>query len=340
MDNKVTGRARGGKILAEKMTPAERKAKSMVMVEAKKMRKEMPKAEYKGEIKIGDIVLSCAVLADGRRVISEHAINSILGPSGGKNYRLRSAQKEGNGPMPLFIASKPLKPFVLEAFSEADLSPIQYLDKDKVYLGYSATILPKVCEVWLKARDTNALQPSQLSKALKAEILMRGLAHIGIIALVDEATGYQKDREKDALAKILEAFVAKELQPYLKTFPAEYYENLFRIYGLEFPPQNKRPQWRPAFFGKITNNVIYERLAPELLPELKKAASKIEKKTKLHQWLTNNIGHPKLREHLASIVTLLKLSKTPEDFKEKVDLIHPRYGHNIEMDFSDDPSSL
>ena len=45
----------------------------------------------------------------------------------------------------------------------------------------------------------------QLETAQQAEIIMRGLAHIGIIALVDEATGYQRDRASDALSKILEA---------------------------------------------------------------------------------------------------------------------------------------
>jgi hypothetical protein len=60
--------------------------------------------------------------------------------------------------------------------------------------------------------------------AERADILMRGLAHIGIIALVDEATGYQRDRARDALTRILEAFIAKELQPWLRTFRADFYQ--------------------------------------------------------------------------------------------------------------------
>jgi hypothetical protein len=39
--------------------------------------------------------------------------------------------------------------------------------------------------------------------------LLRGFARVGIIALVDEATGFQRDRTKDALSKILEAYIAK-----------------------------------------------------------------------------------------------------------------------------------
>lgn len=329
----ASGKAKGGKALAAKMSPEERKAKALAMVEAKRAKKAMPKAEYRGELQIGDIAIPCAVLNNGNRIISEHGVNSTLGTAGGKNYRLRQAQASDDGPLPLFIASKALKPFIGETFSEEDLAPIEYLDGGKINRGYSAAILPKVCEVWLKAKDAGALQGSQLPKAKKAEILMRGLAHVGIIALVDEATGFQRDREKNALAKILEAFVAKELQPYLKTFPPEYYEQLFRLYGYKFPPENKRPQWRPAYFGKITNNVVYARLAPELLPELKKCASSMEKKTKLHQWLSSDTGHPKLKEHLASIVTLLKISGNKDEFFRLVDRVHPKFNENYELDF-------
>ena len=162
---------------------------------------------------------------------------------------------------------------------------------------------------------------------------MRGLAHIGIISLIDEATGYQEKREKDALAKIFEAFVAKELQPWVKTFPLDYYKELCRLYGVKFPPL-KNNQF-PQFFGHITNNAIYTRLAPEILPELKKAANKQLKKAKLHQFLTNDIGHPKLREHLSSVVTLLKLAKTTEDFYEMLDRIHPKLNETLPLNFDE-----
>ena len=335
MDREITGRGKGGQAKNSLMSPEQRKEQAMKMVQAKKHLASLPKASHRGEIKIGEMFLACCVLEDGRRLISENAINSNLGSSGGKTYRLRDAASTDlvGGPLPLFLASKALQPFIHQVFDGVDLSPVEYNDNGKIGFGFDASILPKVCEVWLMAAENKKLQPSQQGRAKKAEILVRGLARVGIVALVDEATGYQKDREKDALAKILEAFVAKEIQPYLKTFPTDYYEQLFRLYGYEFPPKDKRPQWRPIFFGRITNEVVYNRLAPEILPELKKSASKAEKKSKLFQWLTSDIGHPKLREHLASIVSILKLSKTPEEFRSNVNLIHPRYGETKEFDF-------
>lgn len=330
----ITGRAKGGKAKAEKMTPEELKAQAQRLVEARRAKAAMPRAMYRGDLQIGQIAIPCAVLEDGTRVISEMGIHNNFGSSGGKIRQIRAEIEQKIGaPIPLFLASKPLEPFIREVFGDGHLEPIEYVNNGTVSRGYDAAILPKVCEVWLRAKDNGALQDSQLPKAKRAEVLMRGLAHVGIISLVDEATGYQDARAKDALAKIFEAFVAKELQPWIKTFPIDYYKELCRLYGVQFPPpqSNKFPQ----YFGHVTNNAVYSRLAPELLPELKKMANKEEKRAKLHQFLTQDIGHPKLREHLASIVTLLKISKNKDDFNELLDKVHPKKFTTIPLDFKD-----
>lgn len=336
MTDKPTGRAIGGKARAAKMTPEERKASSQKAVEARRAKAALPKATHMGELKLGEVSLPCAVLPDGRRVISQRGVASALGRKyGGNDYKI--AAESGDGNLPIFLSLQALKPFISNDLMVVATSPVLYSHSmgGGVAQGIEAAMLPQVCDVWLKARDAGVLTKSQLAVAAKADLLMRALAHVGIIALVDEATGYQRDREKNALAKILEAFVAKELQPWLKTFPDEYYRHIFRIYGLQYPPAGNKA-WRPGFIGRLTNDVVYARIAPELLPELKKAATKAQRQSRLHQWLTEDLGHPKLREHLSSIVTLLKLSKTPEDFKEKVDLIHPRLGQTFLMDFKEE----
>jgi hypothetical protein len=328
--NKVTGRAKGGKALAEKMTAAERLAKSMYMTEAKKARKEMPKVTHEGTLKIIDIELPCYVLSSGQRVLSQRGISEAF--TGNRGGGMVANGKDGTQKSPRFLARKDIKPFINNDLMARINSSIEFLPKaGRSAFGYDSALLPEICEVILDSSRANNKTDS--AEYRTAELLIRGFARVGITALIDEATGYQRDREKDALAKILEAFVAKELQPYLKTFPADYYEQLFRLYGYSYPPTDKRPQWRPSFFGHITNDVVYNRLAPELLPELKKAASKAERKSKLHQWLTGDLGHPKLREHLSSIVSILKLSKSPEDFKANVNMIHPQYGESGQFDF-------
>jgi hypothetical protein len=168
-----------------------------------------------------------------------------------------------------------------------------------------------------------------------ADILMRGLANVGIIGLVDEATGYQRYRARDALAKILEEFIAKELRPYVRTFPDEFYENLFRLRGMQYPRDSVK---RPRYFGHLTNDLIYARLAPGVLEELRAVTPRREDGRLKHPFtrrLTEDIGHPKLREHLASVVTIMKLSNEYDDFMLKMGRIHPRYDKTLALPLQD-----
>lgn len=336
------GRAKGGKAVAAKMTDAERKARAEKAVAARWAKERTstsaPTMLYRGDLVVAGVTLPCAVVdmktgGDPVRILTESGItNALLGVRSGASKRIKKKAEDEGALVPLFIAPSQLKPFIDNDLLNGPLKPIEYMDGDRMVKGFDATALPVVCDIWLRAREAGALQKQQLEKAQKAEVLTRALAKVAIIALVDEATGYQAHRSKDALAKILEAFVAKELQPYLKTFPPAYYEELFRLYNLPFPPEGNK-SWRPAFFGHITNEVVYSRIAPDLLPALKKAASRAERQSKLHQWLTQDMGHPKLREHLSSIVTIMKLSRTPSEFKSNVNRIHPRYGDSQQFDF-------
>ena len=94
----------------------------------------------------------------------------------------------------------------------------------------------------LEARKEGALTGRQQHIAERCEIIVRGFARVGIIALIDEATGYQADRARDALAKILEAFVTKELRRWVKTFPADFYEKSY--FGLEKSHTTEAPSVR------------------------------------------------------------------------------------------------
>lgn len=320
-------RENSGKAAAAAMTAKERKARAMKGVEAKRIRAEMPNSIYEGKLNIGNTVLDVAVLDNGTRVITQSAVFTALGRPSRGNARREDA--------PVFMDAKNLQPFISEELNNVAIK-IDFIDKNnKIQSGYDAKILPLVADLYLKAREESVLHASQKDTAQKAEILVRSLAKVGIIALVDEVTGYQDAREKDALAKIFEKFVAEELQPWIKTFPDEYYKQLFRLYGYEYP-NAKQKNFRPQFFGKVTNKVVYKKLAPEILPELKKQANKIGKKsTRLHQALTSDVGHPRLREHLASIVTLMKLSEDKDSFFKKVDLIHPDFSENYVIDLDD-----
>ncbi|RQU40215.1 hypothetical protein DF147_21560 [Burkholderia cenocepacia] len=321
------GKAKGGKATAAKLTEKQRIERAKKAVAAREAKKSLPKATHGSAdhpLKIGDVEIPCYVLEDGTRVLSQRGLIAGLGMQTG-------AERLAN-----FLGGKAVSPFVTNELMAAIQSPIVFLAPHggvPVY-GYPATILADICEMVLAARSAGALQPQQLHIAEQCEVLVRGFARVGIIALIDEATGYQKDRARDALAQILEKFVAKELQPYVRAFPPDYYEELFRLRGLKYPPEN--PKFRPQYFGTLTNDIVYSRLAPGLLNELKALTKKDERKAHLHRRLTQDIGHPKLREHLASATTVMKLSTNYPDFIAKLNRIHPRFDDTVPLDLDEE----
>lgn len=332
-DSRDNPQAAGGRARAAALTPDRRREIAKTAAQARRIRAALPKAAYgstERPLKIGDIEIACYVLEDGTRVLSQRGLQTGVGMS-------TSGGRAGENRIASLLESLQEKGVDTKDLVNRIKEPIRFLPSPsgRDAYGYEATILADICDVILDARNKGALYPSQKSYADKCEILVRGFARVGIVALIDEATGFEKDRQKNALAKILEAFVAKELQPYIKTFPNDYYEQLFRLRGLSYPPK-ENPNFRPQYFGKLTNDIVYKRLAPGLLTEIKKQASKEERKTHLHRRLTHDIGHPKLKEHLASVVTIMKLSEDYPDFISKLNRIHQRFGETIPIDLEDE----
>lgn len=173
--------------------------------------------------------------------------------------------------------------------------------------GIPAEIIPEICEVFLKAREAGKLVEKQKPIAQRAELITRALAQVGIVALIDEVTGFQYARARNALTEILEKFISKELLKWVKTFPDEFYYHIFRLRGWQ---ASEKSGQRTPLLGKITNDLVYERLAPGVLDQLKKVTVRNDKgkpKHKYFQRLTDDVGHPKLREHLASEITLMRI---------------------------------
>lgn len=325
--------AEGGRTRAQRLSVEERTRIARQAALARWAEKdEAPRATHEGELHIGGSTLPCAVLEDGTRVLTQWGFLRAIGRSG-RPAAGRGSDVEKVAP---FLALENLKRYVTKELEDSTKPIIFRLPSGVKAYGYRAEILPKVCEVYLQARDEEKLLKSQEKFARACEILMRGLAHVGIVALVDEATGYQADRAKNALTEILERFIATELRKWVKTFPADYYKELFRLRKWAFPPA--RSNSRPALVGKLTNDLVYRRLAPGVLEELKRLTPRDEKgrlKAHLHRRLTEDVGHPRLREHLAAVVALMKASATWDDFKRSVDRALPKFPSHPRLPLED-----
>ena len=58
---------------------------------------------------------------------------------------------------------------------------------------------------------------------------------------------------------------------------------------------------------------------------------------KHHQWLTEDVGHPALAQHLHAVITLMRVSKTWQQFKHMLDIAHPKRGDTLQLPLMADP---
>lgn len=308
----------GGKARAEALTP-ERRTEIAKKAAAKQWDMSIPQASHQGILSIAGKNIDCVVTETGERILSVKNVFETFGRTQ-RGYR----RLDKGIIMPPFMDALNLVPFISDELYEL-IEPIEYRDlKGKISKGYRADILPQICLTYLKANTAGVITKNQAKMVDASHVLIAAFSTVGIIALVDEATGYQQDRLKDGLNRILEAYISKALQPYISTIPADYYKELFRLRNFEY--DEKTIHKTPSYYGHIMNNIIYARLAPGVLEELKRTTPRNEKgrlKYRYFQKLTANTGYVKLKEHIASVVSIMKLSNDYQDFIQKLDRIHP-----------------
>src|SRR5215472_9890324 len=253
----------------------------------------------------------CAVLDYETRVISGTEFLRVMGiyRSGALSTRL---SEDDELYFPLYLAFKNLRPYILEdtELVEALRQPIRYRDlKGSIGEGIPAQVLRRICSVWVRAQQAGVLGRSQEKVAEKARVLLEALADVAIIALIEEATGYQKRRAHDELQRILAAYIAPELLPWQKRFPFSYYEQIHRVMGWRFDASLTA---RNSYIGKLTNKLIYEKLPPGVLRELRRRnptdPRTHRRRHKHHQILTNDVGNPHLQNQITAVTTLLRVT--------------------------------
>ncbi len=280
---------------------------------------------HKGTLHIANVDLRCFVLEDQRRVISGRSLTEAIGMKG-----------RGQGASRIYTHPA-LKGFIGADLALAIENPIQFKSGGLPTTGFEATILLQICDAILNARDANVLKTEQEQRYAKAaDTLMRAFATVGIIALVDEATGYQAEREKDELQRILSAYISPELMPWTGRFPPEFYEQMFRLRNWPYRPLSTK---RPLTAGKLTNQLIYEKLLPGVLEELRRKHPPDEtgrRKHKHHQFLTNDIGNPHLEKQLAVVTALMRISPNWRVFTTHFSRAFPSEVEQMTFEFEDE----
>jgi len=300
--------------------------------------KKAPKALYDSgdtPLRIGEFEISCYVLDNGQRVLSRNGMLKALGLSYG------TTGKKGADRLVGFVTGKRVSEFISNDLVALIETPINFLlTNEQPVQGYDAEVLQRIVRGVSKAYLTGKLQKQQEHIGQRAEILDDGFSKVGLVALVDEATGYvkAKNRAKDELQKYLEKLINDSAYRWVKTFDDGFFEMIFRMRGWSWNKTTKRP----GVVGKYINDLVYSRIAPNVLEELRKKNPKDPKtgvrKKRHHQFLTRDFGHPVLREHLAGLKALGRASGYDWNiFNTLVNKSYPKFGHTIEINF---PESL
>ena len=253
-------------------------------------------ATHHGFLEIAGKKIPCAVLNNGKRVLIQREVVGLL---------------TGNikGDLDRYLRAQNLQPFLPPKFVGRGLDESSFVFQNIVNSahGFEATDLIDFCDMYLKAMLAGVLHDRQIPLARTAIIIVKSFAKIGIIAVIDEATGYKK--QKDEYQKLLTLYIAEELQPWIKTFGEDYYSSIYRLKGWNWERHLIEKKNYPWAVAKITNRVVYEKLPDGVLQELNRKNPRNTKGNRPHkkfQFLTPNFGYVHLLKHLGHIQGILE----------------------------------
>lgn len=288
-------------------------------------------ATHEGILKIGDKEIKCAVLEDGTRILTQTSVYSAFDRKQ-RGRRAKDPVVELNGQkifIPAFLGGKNMVDYLSE-HEISQILPIRYVSMSgRVTEGYIAYILPTLAEIWLKAReDHNAgiikLNHRQVEVAKRAEMLVRSLARVGITALVDEATGYIRDKKANEYKELFYQFIREDItEKYAKPLKSRegFWNGIYKIYGLKRTPGKNHPQ----FFGKFLRKYLYAPLLrsngaileiiDERNPIIVSKNGTRYRKDSMYQFLEKEVAFEEWKNNLIKIETILEMSPNQRSFE-------------------------
>ncbi len=289
------------------------------------------KAKRSGVLPVGSWLIPCYVLENDMRVITQRAMLELV--------EIRSRSAKGGERLVSFMEHPAFSNS--ESFQEMKLilmEPLRFeTPTGLVAFGYTGETLVDYCRLLLRARQSKLFTGEAFERyALQAEMLVTSVAKVGIIALIDEATGHQENRVRDDLQRHLDKYLKKEFAAWAKRFPDEFYQEIYRLKGWEWKGMGVN---RPQIVASYTNDIIYSRMTPGLLQELERlnpADVWGNRHHRHHQHLTVDIGHPALQQMIFTAMSFMRVNNTWPPFVRMMDRAFPRIGDTYALALDDD----
>jgi hypothetical protein len=264
----------------------------------------VPVAQWQGELSMG---IPCFVLDDGRRVISRTGATSALtGLTGQGSFESYVGVGALAGYVPDDLASEMIEFTIPEV-------------THRTVKGLTAESFLNICTGYVQALHDGALQTErQREIAVQAAIFLSSCSKVGLIALIDEATGYQYERAEDALRLKLKLFLEEEMRQWEKTFPDELWREFGRLTNWSGTIHK-----RPKYWGHLVNELVYGYLDADVFAWLKANAPQPRHGRNYHQWLSEQYGLQKLVEHIWMLVGMASTCETMSQLRR---MMAERYG--------------
>ena len=294
---------------------------------------DLPKAIHWGDLMIVDANIPCYVLNTGDRVFSlKGVVSGLMGIQGGQ--------------LAEYLKVRPLQPHLPEDLIPSESGEVPALFKfdtgaegvGKYALGIKVERFNALLRAYSTALVDHSLSGSeegkqegklpltakQLEIAYKAIKFQQACADVGLVALVDEATGYQYERAADALQIKLKLYLEDEMRKWERTFPEQLWVEFGKLTNWKGSIHN-----RPKYWGKLVMELIYGYLDPDVAKWLKDNAPKPMKGQNYHQWLSSQYGLRKLTEHIWLVVGMAAACHSMQELRQKM---AERFGrHQVQL---------
>ena len=262
----------------------------------------LPEATFSGSLQIGDVELPCYVLSDGRRIISRTGATTML------------TSAKGGGNLESYTKVEALQKYIPEDLPGQMVGFTMPGVSNKTVMGMSAETFLEICRAYVRAREEHALKTErQTDIAIKAGMFLAACAKVGLLALIDEATGYQYERAEDALRFKLKVYLEEEMRKWEKTFPDELWREFGRLTNWKGGLHQ-----RPKYWGKLVMELVYEYLDKDVADWLKANAPTPQKGQNYHQWLSAQYGLKKLVEHVWMLIGMASACSSMSELRERM----------------------
>lgn len=275
---------------------------------------DSPFAKYTGQLILGDKTVDCYVLDNGERVISLRAT-------------MKAIANIESGALGDYIGVDALKSYINRDLVLAEIKEFNIPGTQLKGKGITAENFLDICRAYVNALQNDALKTDRQKEiAMQCSILLASCAKVGLIALIDEATGYQYDRAETALQLKLKAFIADEMRDWEKTFPDELWEQFGRLTKWR-GALHSRPKW----WGKLVMELVYEGLDADVAAYLKKHKPPPVHRKNYFQWLSENYGLKQLITHIYEIIGMAKTCDNIAELQKMVSYHYKNIPMQIEM---------